>query len=427
MTEYLKNIIDLTPYINTKAFCGIRVNPIRLSRAEFEKIAPFEIRDCEFYEYGYYINDEDKTGKHPLHSAGAYYIQEPSAMSAVRALDVKKGDRVLDACAAPGSKATAIAPHCDILVANEINGGRAQALIGNIERMGISNALVLNTDTAALPSAFAGYFDKVLVDSPCSGEGMFRKHPEILTDWTPELVKLCAERSKTVLKNAAACLKEGGRLVYSTCTYNLEENEKVIIDFLENNPDFEVCDTGLDFGDNGFLGLDKARRISVKHGGEGHFVCALTRVREGRVAYPKPFKLKGSFANTEGIIKKDPTFTCNKEFGFMSFQGTDYAVPFDMPCPKDVHILRAGVKLGGMNGKVWKPEHHMFMASKPCDIINCQEVDESTVLRFLKGEEIECESTLKGYCAVCYRGLTVGFGKASGGRLKNHLPKGLRF
>lgn len=198
-------------------------------------------------------------------------------MSAIAALQAQPTDVILDMCAAPGSKSTAIAAHCGVLVANEINPKRVMSLIGNTERMGLSNTLVTNSDSAVAAKAFEGYFDKVLVDSPCSGEGMFRKHPEILRSWTPELVEMCARRSRTILSNAARTLKKGGRLIYSTCTYNLEENEMVILDFLENNPDFELADTGLNIGENGFLGLNRAKRIFIKNGGEGHFVCALKR------------------------------------------------------------------------------------------------------------------------------------------------------
>lgn len=417
MIDYLKDVTDLSPYINTKPFCAVRVNPLRLSADEFEKIAPFELKKCPFHKHGYYISDEDKSGKHPLHYAGAYYIQEPSAMSAVTALDVNENDIVLDACAAPGSKSTAIAPHCKLLVANEINKTRVTALIGNIERMGISNALVLCSDTQAVANAFAGYFDKVLVDTPCSGEGMFRKHPEILENWNKELVRMCAERSYSVLENAARTLKAGGRLVYSTCTYNLEENEKVILKFLQNHSEFEIADTGLDFGRQGFLGLDKARRITIADGGEGHFVCALKKNECTEQSYVKPFSLKNKFQITEDIAD------IPQGYGIMEFQGTHYAVPFGMPNPKGVRVMRAGVRLGGYSGKLWKPEHHLFTAFKAKRSIP---LDQKTAECFLRGEQIPCDSAVSGYCAVTYHGMPLGFGKASGGVCKNHLPKGLR-
>lgn len=421
MVEYLKDIVDLAPYVNTKPFCAVRVNPRRITNEEFEKVSPFALEKCAFHKHGYYISDDEKTGKHPLHFAGAYYIQEPSAMSAVTALNVQKDDTVLDACAAPGSKTTAIAADCRILVANEYVASRVSSLISNVERMGIAGALILNSDTAALSRAFAGYFDKVLVDTPCSGEGMFRKHPEILENWTPELVKMCAERSYSVLENSAVTLKCGGRLVYSTCTYNLEENEKVIIKFLENHPEFEICDTGLGFGRKGFLGLDKARRITIANGGEGHFVCALTKVRDTGSAFVKPFRLGKKFDMLGGICDIE-----GRGFGHLQFEGSDYAVPLDMPMPKGVRIMRAGVKLGGISGKVWKPDHHLFCAFDKDCFKNSFDCDFVAAVKFLSGEQIDVGADLRGYCQVTYLGMPIGFGKASGGVLKNHLPKGLR-
>lgn len=424
MIEYLKNITDLTPFVSTDAFCGVRVNPLKMTPEKFEKILPFEVTPCEFYKYGYRIKSEDKTGNHPLHFAGGYYIQEPSAMSAIAALDPQKTDIILDACAAPGSKATAIAPHCAVLVANEFNRARAMTLVGNIERMGISNTLVTNDGTEKIGDTFEGYFDRILVDSPCSGEGMFRKHPQILEEWSEDLVKMCAERSAYVLENCAKALKTGGRMVYSTCTYNLEENEKLIINFLENHPEFEITDTGLNFGEKGFLGLDKARRIFIKNGGEGHFVCALTKIKDTDKSYPKPWKLKYNFDFLGGIANCPPLFYCDGNYGVQEFSGVKYALPDNMPCPKNVHIIRAGVKLGVLNGKVFKPDYHLAMALKPECFVNKVNVDEKTAYRYLHGEEIEGDA--KGFCGVMFEGLCLGFGKGSGGKIKNHFPKGLR-
>ena len=425
--DYIKEITDITPFINTQAFCGIRINPLKYSRQKFEKDAPFDAKKCDFFEYGYYISDEQKSGNHPLHLAGAFYIQEPSAMSALTALKVEKTDRVLDMCAAPGSKATAIAPLCDMLVANEINSSRCQALISNIERLGIANALVLNSDSKSVGEAFTGYFDKVLVDSPCSGEGMFRKHPDVLDTWTPELVKMCAERSLEVLENASKALKLGGRLVYSTCTYNLEENEKTVLAFLEKHPDFEAVDTGLEFGQKGLLSLDKARRITIADGGEGHFVCAMVRKSEPPFKKIRPLKLKYNFSMLEGITDGAPRFLgCDGRFGTLEFGGNTFAVPDGMPDPQGVRIMRAGVKLGTLVSKTFKPDHHFFMAADPASIKNKVEITKEQVAEFYKGSTLPADSSVKGFCAVTYEGLTVGFGKASGGVVKNHLPKGLR-
>ena len=426
LSEYIKDITDITPYIGTPPFCGLRINPLKAKAEKIEKSAQLDLKKCNFFEYGYYISDEQKSGNHPLHLAGAFYLQEPSAMSAVSALKVKKTDVVLDVCAAPGSKSTAIAPLCSLLVCNEINSSRCMSLIGNIERMGIANALVLNSDSKAVSDAFVGYFDKVLVDSPCSGEGMFRKHPEVLDTWTPELVKMCAERSFEVLTNASRTVKKGGRLVYSTCTYNLEENEKTILAFLDENPDFQVVDTGLDFGKAGKLGLDMARRITVSDGGEGHFVCALERVGDPPFKKIKPFKLKNRFDMLEGIVTKPEFYGVDRRYGLLEHGDGAFALPFDMPCPQGVRIMRAGVKLGSVVSKTFKPDHHLFMALKPHCFKNSVGVSLEQVIAFYQGQTLAVDPSLKGFCAVTYDGLCVGFGKASGGILKNHLPKGIR-
>ncbi len=425
--DYIKDITDITPYINTPAFCGVRVNPIKYDAQKFEKRAPFDTKKCKFYKYGYYVSDEQKTGNHPLHFGGAYYIQEPSAMSAVTALKVSKTDAVLDMCAAPGSKSTAIAGECRLLVANEINATRCQTLIGNIERLGISNAMVLNSDSKAVGDAFVGYFDKVLVDSPCSGEGMFRKHPSVLDEWTEDLVKMCAERSLEVLTNASKTVKAGGRLVYSTCTYNLEENEKTILAFLKDNPDFKAVDTGLDFGSEGLLSLNVARRITIADGGEGHFVCALERVGAPPFKKIKPFKLRYNFDATADFVKGAPKFLNNCEkFGLLQFGDSFYAVQDGTPDVSGVRVMRAGVKLGTLVSKTLKPDHHFFMSADTSCLKNTVEVNESDAFAFYRGEPLAVETSLRGYTAVMYDGVCIGFGKAVGGTLKNHLPKGLR-
>ena len=414
LAESLKGVTDITPYIGTRPFSGVRYNPLKLTRERFEALFPGELSPCPFHKDGYYAEAD---GSHPLHLAGGFYIQEPSAMSAVTALDLQPDDRVLDVCAAPGSKTTAVAPYCDILVCNEINAARAGELVGNIERMGISNALVTNSDSAALAAAFPEYFDKVLVDSPCSGEGMFRKHPQILTEWTPELVAMCAARSREILKNAARTLRGGGRLVYSTCTYNLEENEKVILDFLAENPDFSPVDTGLSAGVPGFSGLSEARRIFIEQGGEGHFVCALQK-SGGTRRDIKPVCGKAK-APLDGIIKAPLAFYKRHGFTVIEAFGAYYAVHERMPQASGVRILRAGVKLASVKGKTVRPEHHLCMAAAPGVLQSAPWSPE-----YLRGEETETD--VCGWAAVTYEGLALGLGKGSGGRLKNHLPKGLR-
>lgn len=244
---------------------ALRINPCKLqggSEDAYSKL-PFETQKILWEENGFVYKDEDEPGKHPLHMAGLYYIQEPSAMSPVAYLDPKPGQRVLDLCAAPGGKSTQIAGRMQgrgILVSNEINAGRAKILSENIERMGIGNAMVLNETPQNLSARFEGWFDRILIDAPCSGEGMFRKNEDAVTNWSPENVRLCADRQDEILDNAASMLAPSGRLVYSTCTFAPDEDEGTIYRFLLRHPEFRVVEVplyeGMDHGNPSWALID---------------------------------------------------------------------------------------------------------------------------------------------------------------------------
>ncbi len=249
-------------YVRSKA---LRINPCKLQggREDAYSKLPFETKKILWEENGFVYKDEDEPGKHPLHMAGLYYIQEPSAMSPVAYLDPKPGQRVLDLCAAPGGKSTQIAGRMQgrgILVSNEINAGRAKILSENIERMGIGNAMVLNETPQNLSARFEGWFDRILIDAPCSGEGMFRKNEDAVTNWSPENVRLCADRQDEILDNAASMLAPSGRLVYSTCTFAPDEDEGTIYRFLLRHPEFRVVEVplyeGMDHGNPSWALID---------------------------------------------------------------------------------------------------------------------------------------------------------------------------
>lgn len=429
MLNYLKPIIDLEKFIGRPAAEGLRFNPLRLDRTEFERILPFEIEHLPFYKYGYLLKNGDNAGTHPLHAAGVYYIQEPSAMAAVTALDIKPYSRVLDMCAAPGSKSTAIAGELTdgFLVANEVNAKRAQALISNIERMGISRAMVLNSNADDIAKAFEGCFDRVLVDSPCSGEGMFRKHPKVLELWSVENVMACAERSKKILNAAAKTVCPGGRLVYSTCTFNTEENEKVIIDFLNSHPDFSLVDTGITGADYGLLGLAKAVRIYPSDISEGHFIAALVRRGTKSEFKFKYFKSNTKSSGCKDIIKHEFKFLGAENKQYILFDTGTYtlAIPQNIPHPQKLRVLRAGVKLSEQSYKTVLPCHHLFMSNSTDNFSNEIDVDENLAVSFLKGMPLKAPKGMKGFAAVKYKSFCIGFGKATDGVLKNHLPRGL--
>ncbi|MBW4838887.1 MAG: RsmB/NOP family class I SAM-dependent RNA methyltransferase, partial [Paenibacillaceae bacterium] len=289
-------------------FAGIRVNTLKIDSEAFREAVPFELRPIPWCETGYYIDEQTKPGKHPYYHAGLYYIQEPSAMAPVELLEVTPGEHVLDLCAAPGGKSTQIAAKLrgnGMLVTNDINAERTKALAKNIELYGVRNAVVLGESPERIARAFPNFFDKILIDAPCSGEGMFRKDEDMARLWEPEWIRKYAGMQRDILRSAAALLAPGGRMVYSTCTFAPEENEATIADFLLEHPEFRVVplrpNDCLSPGRPEWLewlaergeGRDYPSEIVAqtamcgrlwphKMEGEGHFLAVLERQGEGQ-------------------------------------------------------------------------------------------------------------------------------------------------
>lgn len=391
----------------------------------------------------YYFDENVRPGKHPYHEMGLYYIQEPSAMSAAALLAPKPGMRVLDLCAAPGGKSTQLATYLGdsgLLVSNEINTQRSRILSQNIERMGIKNAIVTNEDSFVLASHFPGFFNAIQVDAPCSGEGMFRKLPEAIEQWSMENVAICAARQKEILDNAAVMLKPGGTIVYSTCTFSKEENEDVIEYFLERHPDFT---------------LEEMERFwPHKVDGEGHFVAKL--VRRGCVdtdlkADRKTKKNKNSKNRkneTKPALTKenmkllseflDETISEDmaawiKNSRLVMFGEQLYRLP-DMEVDiKDLKVQRAGLHIGEFKKQRFEPSHSLALALKLNDAKNVVKLtcDNPQTIGFFNGQSVmlsdeqtaECK---KGWALVCVDGYPAGWGKVNGAQVKNHYPKGLR-
>ena len=417
------------------SYVGIRVNTLKCSKEKLLDLTDaFSEEDVTpFCSDGFYLKSKDTfSGNHPLHHAGAVYFQEPSAMSAATLLSPEEGDRVLDLCAAPGGKSTQLASALKgtgLIWSNEIVKSRANILLGNFERCGISQGVVSNADPESLCTALEGYFDKVMVDAPCSGEGMIRRDPNALAEWSVEHTVSCATRQLKILESAKKALKPGGIMVYSTCTFSKEENEEVIEKFLKANPDFKLMDAEEDFGRPALSG--KARRIYPMDGGEGHFAAKLKKKADSygytntTSALPTPDKkipqlvrdfLSDTFYDTkpyEKLLIKDDKV---------------YALPEVCPDLSGTHTIRAGVFAGYIKKSYFEPEHSLFMSA---DINNVKRVidlrlDDIRVTKFLRGEEIDIDKDVKGYTAVAVEGIILGFGKASGGKLKNKYPKGLR-
>lgn len=420
---------EFLKFYETENFKGLRVNTLKCSVDKLKSLVDFELANTPFCEEGFYIpNDVNSLGNNPLHHCGAFYIQEPSATSAVSMLGVERDDFVLDLCAAPGGKSTQIGAKLNgtgLLWSNEIVKSRANILLSNIERMGISNAVVSNCHPDVLCDKLCGRFDKVLVDAPCSGEGMFRKNSEAQSEWSVEHVNSCAQRQLMILNSAKNALKDGGIMVYSTCTFSKEENEGVITEFLSENPEFELEDSGVCFGRKT---LDYACRIFPMDGGEGHFAARLRK---------KGNSLR-SFAPKRNLEKID-----NKVWDFYDslFEGRPFGERLTVVNDKIIilpekyndnmkfsGVIRAGIILGEIVKNRIEPHHSVFMAAQKqwCRSSLDFDVNSDEIHRFLHGEEIEVSGEIKGYTAVCVNGMTVGFGKASNGRLKNKYPKGLR-
>lgn len=444
-----------------KAARGVTVSALRCTPQDFAARADFAIRPSPFCAAGFCVDDPDfKPGRHPYHAAGVFYSQEPSASSAAPLLGVKPGMRVLDTCAAPGGKTSQLAAALQgkgLLVANEFVASRAAILKQNLERMGVRNAVVLNEDTGRIAAALPEFFDRVLVDAPCSGEGMFRKEEEASRQHSEALVEQCAALGAQILDNAAAALAPGGVLVYSTCTFAPQEDEAQVGDFLARHPEFTLLpaleESSLTFGSEGEpnragehpYDVSKVRRIWPCQGGEGHFLARLQKAGTPRplneeelfrpkAAKSKPKKAKpakgGKGQASVDVLSSWQTFAkeCFPNLADVPalVRGENLLLPPAFP-EVPLHILRAGVLAGSAQKGRFVPEHHLFTAYG-ADCTNREELalDDPRTIAYLKGEEIEARSAQNGWCCVLVDGFPLGGGKVSGGRVKNHYPKALR-
>ena len=383
-------------------------------------------------QHGRYLSAESAAGLDPLHEAGAYYIQEPSAMAPVTLLDIQPGMRVLDLCAAPGGKTTQIADALGtegLLVCNEPVPSRVKILSRNVERMGVANALVVSADPEKLAPLWPDAFDAILVDAPCSGEGMFRRHPETRAEWSESSPEGCAERQKRILACAVRMLRPGGMLVYSTCTLNEAENEGVIAWLMANHPDLEAVPFALSIGEgrtlDGLSGMAHLYPHELK--GEGHFVARVRKAdgEAGDLFLPAGLRLSKP---QKPLLTAYEAFA--KSFGFLPKANAQLgdallAAP-DLPPLDGIKVLRAGVQLGTLKGKVFAPDHALAMALTAPYPLPVLSLSREQALAYQSGEALPCPDDLSGYVLPVYQGLALGFGKCSGGQMKNHYPKGLR-
>ena len=419
MNEYLRRmrlqLSDFEEYercLSEPAYKGIRANTLKIGAHDLKKILPFALDTVPWERDGFYVTEE-KPGKTPYHDAGLFYVQEPSAMCAAPLLDVHPGERVLDLCSAPGGKGTQLAQKMQgqgILVLNEKIPDRARILLQNVERMGVVNAVVTCADPETLAQRFAGYFDKILVDAPCSGEGMLRKEEAAAENWSVQNVEMCAARQKKILACAVKMLAEGGKLVYSTCTFSEEEDE---------------CNAAWLIKEYPFLTQEESRKIYPhRERGEGHFAALFTR-GEGERS-----RLRSVTASADKRAQK-----LWKEFSadflkeslpgrLISFGKGLCLVPEELFCLDGLKVLRAGLLLGEDAGGRFEPSHALALGAPREVLAKKAELGEEEIQKYLRGEELPSQGG-KGWCAACYNGYPVGLAK-DGVALKNHYPKGLR-
>ena len=397
---------------------ALRFNPMKGERP----VLPFVGAPVPWEPEGFYYDPETRPGLHVYHEAGVYYLQEASAMAPVALLDPKPGERVCDLCAAPGGKTTQIAGRMlgqGFLVCNEINPKRAKILSRNIERMGVANALVTNEHPETLASRFPGFFDRVLVDAPCSGEGMFRKEEAAVTDWSQETVQMCARRQREILDSAARLVRPGGRLVYSTCTFAPEEDEETVAAFLESHPEFAPEPVEAPWfvpGENASYRMWPHKLL-----GEGHFAAVLrkTQGESGEVpACPgeKCPKAWESFAK-----ELDITLPEGKA---VSFGQSLYWAPMELPELNRLKVLRPGLELGTERKGRFEPAHALALWLKTCAVTESFPPESPEMKAYLHGDVVTFGK--RGWCLVQAGGYAIGWGKGDGSVLKNHYPKGLR-
>lgn len=422
-------------------FRGVTVNGLRCTPQQFARLAPFPVTPSGFAAANFRLCEPGaKVGLHPYHHAGVYYGQEPSASAPAALLGVQPGERVLDLCAAPGGKTAQLAAALagqGVLYTNEIMPDRARILLSNVERMGVTNAVVLNDNAETIAGVLPEFFDRILVDAPCSGEGMFRKEPAALAQHSQRLVESCAATGRHLLDTIAGALRPGGTLVYSTCTFAPEEDEGTVGWFLARHPEFELEDTGAAFGcaghesccTEGLFDVQRVRRIYPVHGGEGHFMAKLHKKGDAAGTLPsaksRPQEKAPPAAAAAFLAQSFPALAHRR---FFCLRDNWYLLP-EAPVflPRSLHPLRAGVLVGELVKNRLEPHHNLFTAygTECANRLELSAAQEECAA-YLRGEELDAGGAQNGFCAVLCDGFCLGFGKISAQRLKNRYPKGLR-
>ena len=439
MKELLEEEFDayMASYEEARQY-GLRINTLKISLEDFKKISPFILKPIPWTKDGFYYEGNARPAKHPYYHAGLYYIQEPSAMTPGALFDVQPGEKVLDLCAAPGGKSLQIAAKLEgkgLLVSNDVSALRVKPLSKNIELCGVNNAIITNEKPERLKTKFKGYFDKILIDAPCSGEGMFRKDPDLIKSWDTHSVEACSLLQNNILAHAQEMLKPGGMMLYSTCTFAPEENEQQIACFLNTYPEFKLVDIPKEHGfepgnpqwADGNEDLKKTIRIwPHKTQGEGHFVAILKKSEQAvKYVEPHPRKIVSS-KEVEGFfafVKEN--LHMEFELNRLNLQGDHlYYLPIaGVPDLKGLTVIRDGWYLGNIKKNRFEPSQALAMGMKFSD---CKRVidflpEDPMLMRYLKGETLEIQGE-KGLTLACVQGYSLGFIKQMDHFAKNLYP-----
>ena len=419
---------------------ALRMNSHKGEQQQLRTQMPFDLTPVPWSEYGYYYGNEERPGKHPYHEAGVYYIQEPSAMAPASYLDARPGEYILDLCAAPGGKSTQIAAAMQgqgLLVSNEIDPARAKILSENMERMGVTNALVTNETPQNLAEKFSGFFDRIMVDAPCSGEGMFRKNEDASDEWSLENVRICAKRQDEILACADAMLRPGGRIVYSTCTFAPDENEGSISRFLKLHPHYQIVPVqkteGMAEGISKWV-TDPAERLEHtirlwphKLHGEGHYLAVLQKAGDLTRSLSASEPGIAEKECKEYLVFRDEYIRTKLEGKLLKFGEQLYLAPQETPSLKGIKVLRPGLHLGTLKKNRFEPSHALALALRSQDVKYTVDLssNDGTIYDYLNGQTFSLEGD-KGWYLITVDGYSVGWGKLAGTIMKNHYPKGLR-
>ena len=432
--------------LSKDAVRGLRINTLKVDKDAFLRDCTLPLLPIEYCEYGFILQTDESIGRHAEHHSGRIYMQDPGAMAPLSAIDIPKGARVVDLCAAPGGKsgqAAAMIGEEGFLLSNEFGPKRAKTLVGNFERLGIRNAIVTSLDTGRLSTLYSYYFDFAIVDAPCSGEGMFRKSEIAVTEWSEENVRACQSRQSEILENAEKLVAPGGYLIYSTCTYSLEENEMIVDSFLKKHNDFSlvkpkesimrVTSPAVTFAGASAKNLEYARRF-YPHiaNGEGQFLAIMRRAKNESLTPKILYKDSSRPPSKADSICIEKFFSENltspPEAKAVVIGENIVLIPHALPPVPKSSVFMCGVLLGSIQKGRLVPEHHFFSAYGNLfkRRIELSE-NEAALSAYLYGEEIDagCECG-SGFCAVTYKGTAIGGGKIVNGRVKNHYPKGLR-